>query len=505
MTSHINENVNQKKDTIRKTNDSLLIATTAIYSYLFYEQNAGINFLLFNLVVMAFLLIRNKSLLHKRKWLLAAVMCLVSSSAIFFNSSVLAILTNICGLLLLSAYSFDTATSAIFSFLFSCYSVASSVVYAIIDASARAEKDDEKENSQQKTYKFFTIFIVALLCLLFFVLYRNSNPLFESNTQWINFNFISFSWVVFTVFGFFILYGLFYHRTLIQVDSWEKGLALDNAPAATDRKSQHSSEISAGILLFAFLNLMLIVLNWGDINTIWLKGALPKGISHSDFVHNGVSLTILSIVIATVLIMFLYRNNFQSIKNSRILKLLVCAWIIQNLVMLFSTACRNQFYIHDYNLTYKRVGVYVWLFLAAIGLAVTYLKIRQEKSNWFLVRSNFAVWFCFLTLSCTLNWDVLITRYNLNNKPLSEIDFYYLFSLSEANIPDLLKVTKDKDFNRVNGYLRNYKETSQYNFNSKTFRSLMKTKIKDYLKEYKSDWQSQNLRDRNIMASLTRQ
>ena len=485
-----------------KLNDRLLIASTAIYSYLFYQQNAGVNFLLFNLVFMAMLLARNKDLFYKKKWLLAAGMCLVSGFGILFHSSALAIIANISSVLLLSAYSFNTSTSAIFSFLFSCYSVITSIVHVIIDASARTERDTEKESSEQKTYKFFTIFIVLLLCILFFVLYRNSNPLFASNTEWINFNFISFSWVIFTVAGFFVVYGLFYHKTLLQVDAWESSLLLTNKHSDPERSSQHQSEISAGILLFVFLNFMLIILNAGDINTIWLKGALPKGISHSDFVHNGVSLIILSIVIATGLIMFLYRKNFQSIKKSGILKLLVYAWIIQNLVMLFSTACRNQLYIHDYNLTYKRVGVYVWLVLAVIGLSITYLKVWKEKSNWFLARSNFAVWFCFLCLCSTLNWDVLITRYNLNNKPLSEIDFYYLFSLSDANIPELLKVTKSKDFNQITGYLKNYKDSSQYSFNAKTYRNMMKMKIKYYLADYKSDWQSWDFRDKYIMASL---
>ncbi len=487
---------------MNKLNDRLLIATTAIYSYLFYQQNAGINFLLFNLVFIAILLTKDKSLVKKREWLLGAAMCLVSGFGILFHSSALSIIANVCGLLLLSAYSFNRSTSSLFSFLFSCYSVVTSFVYVIIDASARADRDDEKGNSEQKTYKFFTIFIVLLLSILFFTLYRNSNPLFESNTQWINFDFISFSWVLFTSLGFFVVYGLFYHRTLLQVDAWESSLTMASKSGDPERLNQHQSEISAGILLFVFLNLMLVILNVGDINIIWFKGNLPKGISHSDFVHNGVFLIILSIAIATGLIMFLYRKNFQCIKNSRLLKLLVYAWIIQNLVMLFSTACRNQLYIHDYNLTYKRVGVYVWLFLAVVGLLVTSHKVWKDKSNWFLIRSNFAVWFCFLCLSSTLNWDLLITRYNLNNKPLAEIDFYYLFYLSDTNIHELLKVTRDKNFNLVNGYLKNYKDSSQYSFNAKTFRSLMKTKIKYYLKDYKSDWQSWDFRDKYIMASL---
>lgn len=485
-----------------RSNDRLVIAATACYSILFYQQNAGINFLLFNLVFMGILLFKDKKRLYQKNWILAALMCGISATSIVFHSSALAIIANMTSLLLLSAFSFNSSTSYIFSFLFSCYSVSTSLVFVIVDAAKRTEHTEEKDQGTKSSYRYFMIFVVLLLCILFFVIYRQSNPLFAENTNWINFNFISFSWVIFTAMGFFIVYGLFYHKTILQVEEWEQALPSHAEKGNIEKEPNYKTELSAGILLFVFLNFMLLVLNVGDINTIWFKGVLPKGINHSDFVHNGVSLIILSIVIATGLIMFLFRHNFLSFKNSGILKWLVYLWVLQNLVMLFSTACRNQLYIHDYNLTYKRVGVYVWLFLAAVGLLIAALKIYNDRSNWFLIRSNFFVWFCFLSLSSTLNWDILITRYNLNNKPLTDIDFYYLFSLSDSNIPELLSVSKDKDFSLITSHLKNYTNSSSYSFNAKTYKSLMGEKVGHFLKDYKNDWQSWDLRDQRIMENL---
>jgi len=487
-----------------KSNDRLLAAGTAAYSYLFYEQNAGINFLIFNLVFISMLLYRDKNLLQNKTWLLAAGMCLLSATGIVLHSSALAMIANVFGLLLLSSYSFNRATSSVFSFLFSFYSVVSSFIYVIIDASKRSVKNSEKEDRGHSQYKYFILFVVCLLCILFFALYRKANPLFAENTQWVNFNFISFTWLLFSGIGFLAVYGLFYHKTLPQVDAWENGIRLKNVSPEEPEKNSFKSELSAGVLLFTFLNLMLVILNAGDINSIWFKGSLPKGVSHSDFVHNGVSMIIFSILIATGLIMFLYRYNFAALKNSKLLKLLVYAWIAQNLLMLFSTACRNQIYIQDYNLTYKRVGVYVWLFLAMMGLVVTAIKVKQDQSNWYLIRSNFNVWFFFLAFSSILNWDVLITRHNLSNQPLTKVDFHYLFSLSDANIPELLAVTKDKDFHLINGRLRDYSRPSSYTNNTKTYRTMMKTKIKYYLKEYKADWQSWDFRDKHIIESLVK-
>ena len=485
-----------------KNTDRLIISATAIYSYLFYNQNAGINFLLLSLVFIILLLCRNKNLLQRKEWIMSAAITLISGVSILFHSSALAIIANVSGLLLLSAYSFSKRNSSIFSFLFSCYSVATSVIHFILDVSQRNLESTNETKRDQKHYKFFTFFIVFLLCIVFLVLYRNSNPLFKANTQWINFDFISFSWVVFTVSGFFIVYGLFYHRTISKVETWENSLPLKNGVGEPSLNSRYQTEVSSGVLLFFFLNLMLVILNVGDISTIWFNGALPKNINHSDFVHNGVSLIILSIVIATSLIMFLYRADFSSIAKSTTLKIMVYVWILQNIIMLISTASRNQIYIQDYNLTYKRIGVYVWLVLAALGLLITFFKVWKNQSNWFLIKSNFTLWFCFLALSSAINWDLLITRYNLTNKPITEVDFHYLFSLSDSNIPELLEVTKREDFHLINGLLKSYTDPHKNSYSNRSYKWFMKMKIKLYLNDYKSDWQSWDLRDKRIMNHL---
>lgn len=99
-----------------KKNDYLLLVATGAYSFLFYQQNAGINFLLFNIVLLVVLILKNMNLLKNKKWIWSALMCLVSAVAIFVHSSALSIIANVASLLLLSAVSFNVATSSLFSF-----------------------------------------------------------------------------------------------------------------------------------------------------------------------------------------------------------------------------------------------------------------------------------------------------------------------------------------------------------------------------------------------------
>ncbi len=473
------------------------------YSYLFYQQTAGINYLVFNLLFVLLLLIRNRDLLLKRKWAWALGLCLTSSIGILLTSSSLSIIANCVSLLLLSALSFSIKTSSVFSFIFSIYSLLSSTVWVVIDLVARvaAAKGTMEHSAKNKSYKAIAILAVFVLCLMFFGLYKNANPLFAENTKWINLDFISFSWMVFTLGGFFLVYALFYHKTIDSIEVWENGLSRSNSEFKSEKLKQTETERFGGMLLFIFLNLMLVVLNVGDITTIWFHAALPKGVTHTDFVHNGVGMIILSILIATALIMFLFRKKDEQGKHTKLIKILVYLWIFQNLIMLFSTTIRNQIYIHDFNFTYKRIGVYVWLFLAAVGLVITFIKVMNERSNWFLIKNNFAVWFTVLCLASLPNWDILITRYNLANKPLKDVDLYYLFSLSDSNIPELLAVTKDPDFARVKDKLKNYRGANVYYYDE-NYMSLLHQKIRHYMRYYNADWQSWDLVDQRNIKTL---
>lgn len=492
-----------------KKNDYLLLTAIATYSFLFYQQNAGINFLLFNIIFLAILIIKNKNLVFQKKWNWSAALCLISASCVFIHSSGLSILANIFSLILLSALSVNIVTSSIFSFLFSCYSIASSIVFIIIDSIARLQPKAETQQTTKNGMKFLATSMVIVLSILFFIMYQSANPLFAENTKWINFDFISVQWIFFTLGGVIIIYGLFYSRSIKQIETWENKLQVSSELYSSDTNiKQYETERFAGMLLFVMLNIMLLVLNIGDIQTLYFKGGLPKGVSHSDFVHNGVSVIILSISIASSLIMFLFRKQFSIIKNNKALTIGIYGWIAQNILMLSSTAIRNQIYIQDFNFTYKRIGVYVWLFLSVIGLFITFYSIYKNRSNWFLIRTNFAVWLTCLTLSSCVNWDKLITNYNIYNKPLAQVDFYYLFSLSDANIPELIAITKRKDFSTINSKLKNYtgnfyrQNSIGENYYNETYSELLREKIRSYLKDRNTDWKSYDLREQNIINSI---
>jgi hypothetical protein len=338
----------------------------------------------------------------------------------------------------------------------------------------------------------------VIISLIFFALYQGANPLFAENMKWLSLDFVSINWVVFTLGGLVITYGIFYHQRMSFLESWENELPLTNEKITEAISVRVETERLAGIVLFILLNVMLAVLNIGDISSLGFNGKLPEGITHSDFVHSGVGNIIFSIIIAVSLLMFLFRRDFVMARNTPLLKLLVIVWVLQTIMMLISTSIRNYYYIQSYSLTYKRIGVFVWLALAVIGVVITLIKILRERSNWFLIRRNVAVWLTVLSVSSLISWDVMVTRFNLENKPLDKVDFVYLFNLSDANIPELQAVARQNDFALL-------KEKLLHNGSRVNFEKELHFKVLHFLKDYTTSWQSWDQRDKKITSSLLAQ
>jgi hypothetical protein len=81
-------------------------------------------------------------------------------------------------------------------------------------------------------------------------------------------------------------------------------------------------------------------------------------------------------------------------------------------------------------LAYKRIGVFFFLILVAIGLLSMLIKINQKRSTYFLLRINsWSVYILLIVLSC-INWDETIVKFNIHhwNKKEVDVDFYYELS-----------------------------------------------------------------------------
>lgn len=491
-----------------KKNDWIFALAVAAYSYLFYHQGTGVNFLIFSALMVACVWSKNKNNTRSIPYLVAASGTLLSAFCVCYYGNGLSIIANIFSLLLLSALCFNPATSVIIALFFSVYSICASFIFMILDMVERAQK---KVVEKAESSLFIRVLIIALcliVVIVFFLLYKGSNPIFDEFTKNIKLDFNFFEWFFFTMAGSFLVYGFLFHRTIKAIEVEDNKIpnrltsGMINSEGWFAQKLGIRNEIFSGVVLLLLLNLLLLVVNALDVNYLWFDGSLPKGMNYSDFVHQETGLLILSIIIAILIIMFYFRGAVNFYSGNKLIRVLAFIWIIQNAFMIVSTSYRNQLYIHEYSLTYKRIGVYVWLALALFGLITTLVKIMKTKTNWFLFRANSWLYYGLLIISSLVNWDNIITDYNVKQAIAQKrpLDKFYLLSLSDSNLPQLLtlddslktKNVVEEDWSSASGA----REYINYNRN---FKSELSRKLYNFMvKMNRKDWQSYTVEDSRV-------
>lgn len=422
-----------------------IVVSALAFTILFYQQNEGLNYLLFNLLLVVLTAFNNRSLLTKPAWLVVAAGALFSAFYVFWFGTALPVLANWCSLLVLAGLSYAPAASFHLAGINGFLSLFFSFFRGLF---SKALAPSSENQTAAKVARYPMIVGAVAVTAFFFVLYHESNPVFASVTDHIDLDFINFSWLFFTSLGFVWMYGFFRHR------SSEKLLRLDRlAPdkLAVITEEQHNSpakwfallpatEVFGGTLLFALLNLLLLSVNGLDAYYLWIAQRLPAGISVADYLHDGAETLIFSIVLAIVIILVVFRGYLNFAPKTQTLRWLCYAWIAQNAVLLLTTAQRNWWIIESSGLTRRRIGIYVYLLLCVIGLFTTFLKVAQRRSNWFLFRKNAWAFYAVFLFSLPVNWDELIVTFNyrrFNSLQLPYIDRGYQAELSHTALGTL--------------------------------------------------------------------
>jgi hypothetical protein len=480
-----------------KKNDWALVLSVFAYSWLFYQQAPGLNFLVFNCIVVFLLAWRERGLLKDPTWISVSSGAILSSFFIFMYSSPLAIVANIFSLAILSALSIDRRTSFLTGIFLTLCSAGSSCVFMFIDWVERKKKQVAEVYKRPFYVKLFLVLIPLLIALVFFLFYQSSSPLFYDLTKDINLDFISIGWILFTFGGLLLMYGFFNNNKMTGLVDADKNAALNLTPGIAGRSNflnklmRLDTENMSGLILFSLLNLLLLTVNVLDLNYLWFDGKLPEGIKHKEFVHDGIGTLITSVIVAILILLYYFRGQLNFYEKSKAIRCMAYAWILQNAFMIFSTAYRNNMYIQESGLSYKKIGVYVYLGLTLVGLATTFIKVWKLKTNWYLFRVNAAICFYILVVSCIPNWDVIITRYNIAKyaEEKKDLEKYLLLDLSFKNLPELLSLPDQlasMDDLKARDYY--YQLRGVYFID---YKSGLSTKLFSFMEQMQnSDWQS---------------
>ena len=272
----------------------------------------------------------------------------------------------------------------------------------------------------------------------------NANPVFGSLFEQINLDFISVPWLFFTLLGYILFLHIlrpFEAQELIEFDLAQPN-ELENPTEITliGNKKKLESEHTLGSMVFLALNLLLVFFLVTDIIYLIQENDISNS-EYSESVHQGVYALMFSIVCAIALILYFFRGNLNFFEGNKRIKSLTYLWIALNVILVAFTCYKNYAYVEALGLTYKRIGVFVYLLLTLTGLVTAYIKVSEIKNFTYLARTNIATLFAFLVISAIIPWNKTITRYNLTK--IENPDIGYLIELGDNNSGQLLKYSKE--------------------------------------------------------------
>ncbi|CAN5328637.1 hypothetical protein BH09BAC5_BH09BAC5_17350 [soil metagenome] len=483
----------------------LWLVLLAAFNFLFWSEAPGLNMLLFAVLVMTALFIR-----HPKAWRRKTVqisgtgtlICGIMVTVYGAGWSVFALIFSLCVFsVFVMEPLFRTVGSAAIQFVLNLF------LWPLNKANADQATPTEN-SSRKKTMRI--ILLPLLVTFLFFLLYAWGNPhfaeLFKGFFDALGKFFKEFSGAHF----FFLVGGGFLCVAFLKY--YPVGLErYESSPEGMVRKKRKSvfpsgmmalrRELHTGIVMLILLNTLLLFVNGLDISRVWNHFIVPDNFSLKKFVHEGTWVLMFSIFLSMLVLLWLFRGNIHFYKKNEWLKRLSYIWIAQNIFLAFSLFKRNAEYIGFHGLAYGRIVVIVFLMLVVFGLITFIIKIRKDRSLFFLQRINSWAVYVLIVFVSFINWDRFIVNYNIHHSNPGQIDIDYYLKLHNNVLP-LLYENAPAIKLQMEAHKRN-PVTWVYLLDIKQFRIALDERTRAYIvARSEKSWMSWNLADADAYSTL---
>ena len=409
----------------------VILFTTSLFITLFYGEEMGLNFGILGIVYALLTLYQTPEKNRTPTFLILFVAGVLASVAYAWygdSASFMAVFTTLF-LLAFKSKNKDLKSIVVIP-LFAVN------FFTFIYRFFKFEEWLPKRNASETVQKIISVFVIpAILILGFFGVYSLGSAHFSGFFTDYKFDFDFWQFFVLSALGFFISFNFLNFKIENFLFSWNHHLKNnflqeDKTENPTFSFLDIDAERRSGMISLVALNLLLLVFiitfNYEQFIEI------PKSPNQlSAETHERVNAVILSIIMAVLVIMFYFKRNFNFDRKAQPMKVLAKLWIFLNVVLVVSALIKNSEYVFNLGLTYKRLGVYAFLILSIIGLILTFIKIKKQKTNAFLF--NHLIWYFYGTVLAAsfINWGNLATVYNIN-RGKGDFNFYKELNFNDA-------------------------------------------------------------------------
>lgn len=195
------------------------------------------------------------------------------------------------------------------------------------------------------------------------------------------------------------------------------------------------------LIALALFNLIFAVQNALDIAFLWGGGALPDGMTRTEYVHRGAYPLIVTALIAGAMALAMLRPGSASERNPWARRM-VALWVAQNLVLVASSALRTVQYIQESMLTSWRIAALLWMALVALGLVLICWRILRGRSARWLINCNALAAGIVLTVCCFVDIEAIAARWNVQAADPAKIDLCYLHRGGDSALLPLIALER---------------------------------------------------------------
>lgn len=302
-----------------------LLICAILFSTLFYQQNIGLNLSLFTILTILLLGVKHLEILKNKTVIFKAIAYLITGITVFIYNSNLAIIANIIAYFTFIGSISEQKSSIYVNWINGIYTTVVSYFSLRFDT-LNEEVEKVKKEEINYTYWLKIIGIPLTVIVIFIILYRKGNPVFDDLIQKIDFSFINFQWLLFTALGYYLFYNITHPIQIEPATSLDISLGnklkRENIKQVSEEKMQQEKQL--GIVLMLLLNVLILVFLATDF--VHLSKIYSMVASQlSEQVHNGVNALIFSNILAILIILYFFRGilNFSE-KNKNIKKSVFC-------------------------------------------------------------------------------------------------------------------------------------------------------------------------------------
>jgi len=144
------------------------------------------------------------------------------------------------------------------------------------------------------------------------------------------------------------------------------------------------ASVTLSLLVF---NGLFALQNGLDVAYLWSGAPLPTGMTLAEYAHRGAYPLIVTALLAGLFVLVFLRPG-SATGEARWPRILVTAWVAQNLFLVASTALRTIDYLEVYSLTRLRIAALAWMALVAVGLALICWRLLRGKTSSWLINAN---------------------------------------------------------------------------------------------------------------------